>query len=98
MCTRQQCIARLRTAAPYIQKEFGVRSLCLFGSVARGDNDEHSDVDVCVDMPPKALRMAALKDYLQNLLGTMADLVRFRPTLDAFLTEEIKRDGILIFS
>lgn len=98
MCTRQQCIVRLSEAAPYIQKEFGVRSLCIFGSMARGDNNELSDVDLCGDMPPKALRVSALKNYLQDLLGVVVDLVRRRPGLDVFLSEEIKRDGIFIFS
>lgn len=50
MCTRQECIDRLTEAAPYIRKEFGVTSLCLFGSMARGDNGPDSDVDVCVDI------------------------------------------------
>jgi predicted nucleotidyltransferase len=44
MCTRQQCIEKLKASIPYIQKEFGVSSLCLFGSIARGDNREDSDV------------------------------------------------------
>lgn len=76
MCTRHQCISRLSEAAPILKSEFGVTSLCLFGSMARGDNREGSDVDVCVEMPPKAFRILALKDYLQQLLGTAVDLVR----------------------
>lgn len=98
MCSRQQCIAILTAAAPYLQKEYGVRSLRLFGSMARGDNRADSDVDVCVDMPPKAFTVIALKHYLQDLLGVAVDVVRLTPRLDKFLIDEIKRDGICIFS
>jgi hypothetical protein len=96
MCTRQQCIERLSDSIPYIKSEFGVSSLCLFGSMARGDNREDSDIDICVDMPPKALKLSALKIYLQNLLGTSVDIVRRHQHLDSFLLEEINRDGIYL--
>jgi hypothetical protein len=96
MCTRQQCIEKIRASIPFIQKEFGVNSLCIFGSVARGDNRDDSDVDVCVDMPPKALKISALKIFLQDLLGTSVDVVRKHPYLDSFLLNEIDRDGIYI--
>lgn len=98
MCTRQQCIARLKESAPYIQREFGVRAMCLFGSMARGDNKADSDVDVCVDMLPKAFKMVSLKVFLERLLGVAVDVVRRNPHLDPFLLKEIERDGIVIFS
>jgi predicted nucleotidyltransferase len=64
--------------------------------MARGDNREDSDIDICVDMPPKALKLSALKIYLQNLLGTSVDIVRRHQHLDSFLLEEINRDGIYL--
>lgn len=98
MCNRQQCIYKLTEATPYIKSEFGVRSMYLFGSVARGDNRADSDVDLFVDMPPKALKVIALKQFLQELLGVAVDLVRRNSNTDKFLTKEIERDGITIFS
>ena len=97
MCNRLECIEKLKQATPYIRSEFGVDSLCLFGSMARGDNDEASDVDICVEMPPKALKVVALKLYLQELLGVAVDIVRKTSRLDKFLVNEIHRDGICIF-
>ncbi|MDE7387896.1 MAG: nucleotidyltransferase family protein [Muribaculaceae bacterium] len=97
MCTRQQCISALSAASPHIRSRFGVQSLCLFGSMARGDNRPDSDIDLCVEMPPKAFTVVALKEYLQELLGTAVDLIRKTPRLDPFLVNEIERDGIYIF-
>lgn len=98
MSAQQQCIERLKAAAPFLQEEFGVKSLYLFGSMARGDNQEGSDVDICVEMPPKAFKVVALKLYLQDLLGEAVDVVRRTATLDPFLSKEIERDGVVIFS
>jgi predicted nucleotidyltransferase len=98
MCTRNECITRLTEATPFIREQFGVKSLSLFGSMARGDNTSSSDVDVCVDMPPKAFKLIALKIYLQELLGVDVDVVRMSSYIDNFLINEINRDGICIFS
>lgn len=98
MCTQQQCFARLAESAPYIRKEFGVTSMCVFGSMARGDNNDDSDVDVCVEMPAKAFKVIALKQYLQDLLGMSVDVIRRHLNLNLFLSQEIERDGVVIFS
>lgn len=95
---RQQCIDLLTKASPYIRSEFGVKSLQIFGSVARGEERAGSDVDIFVDMPPKALKIVALKQYLQDLLGRVVDVVRSHAYLDPFLTNEIKKDGITIIA
>lgn len=98
MCTRQQCIDRIQGSASFIQENFGVSSLCLFGSVARGENKVGSDVDICVEMPPKAFKVLALKTYLQELLGSAVDVIRRHTNMDEFLRKEIDRDGIYLIS
>ncbi len=54
--------------ADTIMNDYGVRSLRLFGSVARNEQHESSDVDVFVDMDPDLFLMVGLKDFLENLL------------------------------
>lgn len=98
MSGKQQCIELLTEATPYIRSEFGVRTMLLFGSMARGEEHEGSDVDIFVEMPPKALKVVGLKQYLQELLGRAVDVVRSHSRLDPFLTNEIDRDGITIFT
>lgn len=98
MSGRQQYIEILTEAIPYMRSEFEVKSMRLFGSVARGEEHDGSDVDIFVEMPPKAFKVVGLKQYLQELLGRAVDVVRSHSHLDPFLTNEIKRDGITIFS
>lgn len=95
---RNQCIELLEEASPYLRAEFGVKSMKIFGSMARGEDREDSDVDIFVDMPPKAFKVVGLKQYLQDLLGRTVDIVRYHAHLDAFLANEINRDGVTIFS
>lgn len=59
-------------------KAAGVLHLRLFGSVARGDQTESSDVDLIVDFDPARRRtlvgMARLENMLSDLLGARVDL------------------------
>ncbi len=96
MCTANECISKLRENLPYIQKEYGVTGLTLFGSVARGDNRPDSDIDLLVDMPSKIFVLSALHEYLEKILQSSVDLIRRHSRLSpAFLTQ-ISRDGIKI--
>lgn len=96
MCTKNECINILTEATPYIQKNFGVESMCLFGSVARGENRIDSDVDILVEMPPKIFKISALKEYLESLLKTSVDLIRRHPHLSQKFINQISRDAITI--
>ena len=59
-----------------ITKQFGVKSLSLFGSVARGESTSSSDVDLLVEFnrPVGYFGLFALQDYLEKLLGCSVDL------------------------
>ena len=56
--------------------QFGVRSLTLFGSVARNEATSSSDVDFLVEFnrPVGYFGLFALQDYLEKLLGCSVDL------------------------
>lgn len=59
-----------------LTKQFGVKSLSLFGSVARDEATSTSDVDLLVefDRPVGYFGLFALQDYLEKLLGCSVDL------------------------
>ena len=70
----------------------------LFGSVARGDHREDSDVDLFVVMPAKFYNYILAAQYLEDLLGCKVDLVQDHSSLRPFFREQIERDGIDIFT
>lgn len=96
MCDRDNCIATLQANLPYIQEEYGVTGLTLFGSVARGDNRPDSDIDLLVDMPPKIFVLASLHSYLESLLQTSVDLIHRHSRMNPRFLNEITNDGIKI--
>jgi len=77
---RQQILAALAERRPEVAARFGVKRLSLFGSAARDEMDEGSDVDVLVEFEgPATFRgYFDLKDYLETLLGRTVDLVTER--------------------
>jgi uncharacterized protein len=56
--------------------KFGVKTLLLFGSVARDEATSKSDVDLLVEFnrPVGYFGLFALQDYLETLLGCPVDL------------------------
>lgn len=96
MKTSEYYISLLASHAEEIKNNFGVKSLRLFGSVARNEQKEGSDVDVWVDMEPKAYHVARLKRYLEELLLCPVDIVRLHDHINPFLLKEIEKDSIQI--
>lgn len=73
---QEQIIERIRAHRGRLT-ELGVSSLSLFGSVARGEATEASDVDLLVRFEGRATfdRYMDLKLFLEDLLGRRVDLV-----------------------
>jgi predicted nucleotidyltransferase len=74
--TSQEAIRRLGAARPELAS-LGVRSLDLFGSVARGDAGPASDVDLLVDFdrPIGLFHFFRVQRRLEEILGCKVDLV-----------------------
>lgn len=70
-------------------REFGVASLYLFGSVARNEQNNQSDVDLLVEFnqPVGLLFFLRVRRFLSEVLNTPVDLV----TLDALKPQSKKR-------
>ena len=58
-------------------RQLGIRSIALFGSVARGEARQDSDVDLLVELEPPFTfdRYIQAKFYIEDLLGCTVDLV-----------------------
>ena len=75
----REAIARDRARVEDVLKRYGASNPRLFGSVARGDAAEGSDLDVLVDLDPAGgnplLRVAGIGEELSELLGVRVDVV-----------------------
>jgi predicted nucleotidyltransferase len=73
---REEVIRILSEQQTQLALRYGVRSLSLFGSVARDEAGAASDVDLLVefDRPVGYFGLFALQDHLESLLGCKVDL------------------------
>ncbi|MCS6919500.1 MAG: nucleotidyltransferase family protein [Fimbriimonadales bacterium] len=93
---KDQIKSTLRSLMPELRQRYRVRSLALFGSVARGDAHSRSDIDLLVEFddaeaPLSLWEFIALRNYLSDILGVRVDLVELhtiRPAYRATISRE----------
>lgn len=74
---KQEVVLRiLKQKNAELTQKFGVKSLLLFGSLARNEATSSSDVDLLVEFnrPVGYFGLFALQDYLEKILGCSVDL------------------------
>ena len=85
MSERDQILAALRKQHVELKRRYPIRRLALFGSWARGDARQDSDVDVLVEVDPSiGLRFVELADELEMALGRRVDVVSRRAIKPSF--------------
>lgn len=91
--TREQVLARLEENREALRR-FGVKSLGLFGSVARGESTASSDLDFVVEFERNTFdAYMGLKEFLEGLFDCPVDLV-LAQTLKPRLREPVLREAI----
>lgn len=96
----------MRTASFYLEqiKQFkqknaeklGILRIGIFGSVARGEQTENSDLDVFVDLKdPDYFVLCDIHDELEKLCGCKIDLVHLHRFLRPLFLKNIEKDAIL---
>ncbi|MEW6610926.1 MAG: nucleotidyltransferase family protein [Patescibacteria group bacterium] len=87
----------LRQQKPYLQKAYHVKELGVFGSFARGDFTDTSDMDVLVDFckSPSLLKYIHLENYLTEQLGRKVDLVH-KPGLKRAIKDDVLSEVVYV--
>ena len=77
-----------------LEMEFPLRRLALFGSVARDEASEQSDVDILVEVDPSiGIGFVTLAERIESLIGHKVDLVS-RRGIKPLLWKQIERELI----
>ena len=88
----------MKTCSETLRREYGITSLRLFGSTARDEQKEDSDVDVFVEtLTPNPFLLMEAKEFLEKSTGRSVDIIRNHRNLNPRLRKRIEKDGITVF-
>ena len=78
-----------------IAARHGAKNLRIFGSVARGEASEASDVDVLIKLEPgrSLLDLIAMKQDLEDLLGFAVDVVT-EDAVSPYIREQVLKEAV----
>ena len=93
---RDEALEILRNQKPILQERFGVSRIGIFGSVARDEAKDDSDVDVVVDMTPDLFLMVHVKELLEEAFHAPVDVIRYREQMNPFLKKRIDREAVYV--
>lgn len=97
MRTTSEIIEMLRRYKEESAEKYGIETLGLFGSVARGEQDEKSDIDVFIRLKrPDFLVRMEIKEELEHLFDRKIDLVPLFESMRVLLRKNIEHDAIYI--
>ena len=86
MLTLQNILQTLRSHMPELQKKYPIGRLAVFGSYARGEATEKSDIDIAVEINgPMGLSFVAMADEIEDLFGKKTDVVPLRSIKPQYL-------------
>lgn len=97
MVTKDECIRVLKAYLSEVSEKYGIKSMALFGSVARDEQTADSDVDILYEGAPNLLLRIKMQQELEEQLHTPVDLTRSRQSLvGSTFVNEISNDLIYI--
>jgi len=98
MKTRNTYIHLLRKFRQSHASEYGITRMGIFGSVARGEQTDESDIDVYFETDKKLslFRMGGLMYDLKELFGVPVDLVHKTERMSAMMKQRIEKDIIYV--
>lgn len=97
MKSTEEIVGILRAWKPEAVARYGVTSLGLFGSCARGQQHDGSDIDVCFNGDtPSLVTIGRMETELEALTGSKVQMTMIHDGLSKRLRDNINRDVIYV--
>lgn len=94
---REEIIRFIVAHKASFEQEFGLKRIGIFGSYARGESREESDIDIVVEIEkPDLFHLIGIKQAIEEALGIRVDIVRLRNTMNLSLRSRIEREAIYV--
>lgn len=97
METTQEILDRLRTYKEKFAEKYGIEQLGLFGSVAQGEQDDKSDIDIIIKLQrPSYFTCFGIQEELRKLFRRKVDLVTLHENMFRSFRQNVERDAIFV--
>ena len=94
--TKFEALSILQSHKDDFFTRYGVEQIGIFGSMARDEATENSDVDVIAQMPPNFGSLIELQEELEKEFGTKVDLIRMHNNMRERFKNRILREAIFV--
>ena len=95
--TQSHDLQTLRKMKPILQEKYGVTQLGIFGSVARDEATDESDIDVVIEMEqPDLFTSVRIKEDLEDEFNRSVDLVHSQGQTNKYLAARIAKDAVYV--
>ena len=93
----KEIIDKLRELKPILKERYGIEEFAVFGSVAKGTDNENSDIDIAIlKLKLKdAFAIIDAQEYLKKVLKRDIDIGTFK-SMKTFIKNRIKKDFIYV--
>ena len=93
---KETILSYLKSNKERLKKEYEIEQIGIFGSYARNEANENSDIDIFVKMKPDFFKVIGLKQQLEEYFNKKVDIVRLREKINNALKRRILKDGIYV--
>ncbi len=95
--TKNEIINYLKEKKENFSDKYDISELILFGSYAREENLEDSDIDIAIDTKlSDYFLLYDFKEDLEKRFNTKVDVVRLRDKMNPYLKKRILEDGVYV--
>jgi len=93
--TKKDIIKILRNYKNEVANQYNILTIGIFGSVARGEAEDESDIDIVLRISePDFFMLAGIKDDLEKRLNNSVDIVTYRDSMNPFLKQRIDSEAV----
>ena len=95
--TRDELLAILHKYKEDYAEKYGIIEIGIFGSFARDEAGDASDVDIYVETrTPNPFILVHIKEDIEQQIQRHVDIIRIREKMNPFLKERIEKEGLCV--
>lgn len=94
---RDEIVSVLQDFKKRYSVQYGIQSLGIFGSLARGEARSDSDVDIVVKIdPPNLITLSRIRLEIEEIIHKHVDIVHYRERMNKLLKEKIDSEAVYV--